>query len=196
MIEFAVAVGVFAVLAALTLRLVRADVDDGGRSRTLSAVATWLVYLFHADTVAAAAFTDIGRVAVPPGPFLVAGLTLAAAGWIVFLLATVALVRDGAFEGLRTSRPVFTGPYRFSRHPQNTGWAMLLLGVAIASRSLIAVALVAVFAVFAARLARIEELDLLRRFGTAYASYRETTPVLLGRPRRSRRTRVSGASAR
>ena len=197
MIEFAIAVGIFAILGVLTLRLVRADIERTGQPRTLSALATWLVYLFHADTVAAAAFTETGRVALPAGPFLVAGLSLAAAGWVLFLMATTVLVRDGGFEGLRTSRPVFTGPYRYSRHPQNAGWAMLLLGVGIASRSVIALALVAVFAFFAARLARIEEIDLLRRFGTAYASYRETTPVLLGRPRRRRPPAgVSGASAR
>ena len=184
MIEFAVAAGLFALLAALTLRLVRADAATGGRPRTLSALAIWLVYLFHADTVAAAAFTDVGRVDLPAGPFLVAGLTLALAGWLLFLAATITLVREGGFEGLRTSRAVFSGPFRFSRHPQNAGWAMLLLGVAIASRSVVALALVAVFAVFAARLSRVEELDLLRRFGTAYASYREATPVLFGLPRR------------
>lgn len=185
MTAFLVAAGVFGLLAALTLKLFRADAAGGHGPRALSGLAVWLVYLFHADTVAAAAFTDVGRLPLPAAPFMLSGLTLAAAGWAVFIVATATLVRDGDFQGLRTARPVFTGPFRFSRHPQNAGWAMLLLGVAVASRSVVALGLVGLFAVFAARLARIEELDLLRRFGTAYASYREVTPVLFGLPGRA-----------
>ena len=185
MTGLAIAAAIFVALAAVTVRLLRADLERPGGQTARSALATWLVYLFHADTVAAAAFTDVARLPVPATPFLVGGLALAAFGWLLFLWATATLVREGGFEGLRTTRPVFTGPFRISRHPQNAGWTVLLLGIALASRSLLALGLVALFALFAARLARVEEQDLRERFGPAYAAYSLTTHGLLGRPRRA-----------
>ena len=59
------------------------------------------------------------------------------------------------------------------------GWTVLLLGVAIACRSLIALTLVAAFAIFAIRYARIEEREISGRFGDAYEQYsRHTAPML------------------
>lgn len=52
----------------------------------------------------------------------------------------------------------------------------MLLGVAIAGRSLGALALVAVFAVFVERYVRLEEQQLARDFGAAYERYRAQTP--------------------
>ena len=182
MIGFVVAVGVFGLLAAFVLRLADEDLEKRGGLGAIASISLWLLYLFHADTVAAAAFTDLGRIDVPAGPFLASGLLLAAGGWFLFLAATVSLVRHGDFQGLNTTQLVMSGPFRISRHPQNAGWAMLLLGLAVASRSVVALALVAVFALFAGRFARLEERHLVRRFGTTYASYRERTPVFLALP--------------
>lgn len=155
---------------------------DHGRGATVPAIAVWLLYFFHADTVAAAAYADVGRLPFPEAPFLVLGLATAAGGWLLFLIATRQLVRDGRFVGLTPSRLVTAGAFRLSRHPQNTGWAITLLGVAIASRSVIALAFVGVFGVFSARLASSEEAELERRHGAAYIAYRDRTPVLLGAP--------------
>ena len=182
MIGFVVAVAVFGLLAVFVLRLADADLEKRGGLGMVASISLWLLYLFHADTVAAAAFTDVGRIDAPAAPFMASGLLLASAGWLLFLAATVSLVRHGDFKGLNTTQLVMSGPFRLSRHPQNAGWAMLLLGFAIASRSLVALALVAVFALFAGRFARIEERHLARRFGTAYASYRDRTPVFLTLP--------------
>ena len=185
MTAFIVALAVFGGFALFVVKRADEDLRERRQLSGTAVIGVWLLYLFHADTVVAAAYTDLGRVAVPSAPLLAIGLSLAAAGWALFLAATVSLVRRGAFKGLETSKLVITGPFRVSRHPQNAGWALLLLGIAIASRSLIAMALVAAFAVFAAAFARVEERDLLRRFGAAYASYRDRTPVLPAIPSRS-----------
>ena len=180
MIVFAGALVAFAVFSVVVLRIARAEAGRAEATGMASGLAAWLLYLFHADTVGAAAFTDLGRLPAPELPFLVIGGTAAALGFALFLAATVTLVRHGGFEGLRTSQLVSSGPFRLCRHPQNAGWALMLLGIAIASRSVIALLFVAVFAVFSARLAHIEELGLLRRFGTRYASYRDRTPAFPG----------------
>ena len=185
MIGFAAALAVFCAAALVVLRLVaRQAGGDATRSAAVPAVAVWLLYFLHADTVAAAAYADVGRVSLPGAPFLAVGLTVAAAGWALFLAATFTLAGRGRFAGLRPTALVTAGPYRFSRHPQNTGWALLLLGVAVASRSVIALVLVGVFAVFSARLTRIEEDELERRHGGDYRAYRDATPLLLGPPAR------------
>ncbi len=171
---FLAALVVFGVAGALVLQLAEADADrdDGGGPQTRTAIALWLLAFFHANTVVSAAFTAAGRIdALPRVPFLVAGLVLSAAGWLLFIAATATLVRRGAFAGLQTTRLVTTGPFARLRHPQSVGWTVLLLGVAVASRSVIALVLVGVFALFAARYARLEEEGLRERFGAAYDRY-------------------------
>jgi protein-S-isoprenylcysteine O-methyltransferase Ste14 len=192
MTVFVVALAVFGGFAVFVVKWADADLRDRGRLSGGAAISVWLLYLFHADTVSAAAFTEVARVELPSAPLLLSGLSLTAAGFALFLAATVSLVRRGGFKGLETTQLVTSGPFRVSRHPQNLGWALLLLGLAIASRSLIALVLVVAFAVFAAAYARVEECDLLRRFGAAYGTYRERTPVFpasLPRPRRARAAR-------
>ena len=76
MTAFIVAAALFVAFAALLLRLARADLAEAGQWRITTAIGVWLLYLFHADTIAATAFTDVGRVDVPAGPFLLAGSLL------------------------------------------------------------------------------------------------------------------------
>ena len=67
MIGFVVAVSVFGLLAAFVLRLADEDLEKRGGLGAIASISLWLLYLFHADTVAAAAFTDLGRIDVPAG---------------------------------------------------------------------------------------------------------------------------------
>ncbi len=76
------------------------------------------------------------------------------------------------------------------RQPQNTGWAIMLLAVAIAGRSLISLALVGVFCVFVTYLERVEDRALRTSFGLDYELWRETTPLLPFRRRRRARQAV------
>jgi protein-S-isoprenylcysteine O-methyltransferase Ste14 len=169
---------IFALLALLVLGMLsseeRAEVLTGP-----AAIAVWFVYLVHADTVVNAAYLDVGRVdAVPASVATVAGACVIAAGFALFVWATRSLVRHGDFEGIRARRLVVAGPYRFMRQPQNAGWALMLLGIAIAGRSLIALALVAVFAIFAALLGRAEGRALAGAFAGEYRAWRDATPAV------------------
>jgi protein-S-isoprenylcysteine O-methyltransferase Ste14 len=170
---FLAAFVVFGLAGGLVLTLADADADREGGLQARTAIALWLLAFFHANTVVSAAFTDVLRLdGLPRVPFLVLGLAISAGGWIVFIVATAQLVRRGAFVGLETTKLVTTGLFARTRHPQSLGWTLLLLGVAVASRSVLGLVLVAVFALFAARYAKLEERGLRDRFGAAYDRYR------------------------
>jgi protein-S-isoprenylcysteine O-methyltransferase Ste14 len=156
------------------------DADDVSGFTTLG---VWFAYLVHADTVVTAAYITTGRLSfLPHDVFLVLGIAVVAVGFAVFAWASRVLVRDGAFQGLVSTRLVTSGPYSRVRHPEDLGWGLMLLGVAIAGRSVIALVLVGVFAVFVDRLWRADERALARRFGAAFESWRARTPRLPQRP--------------
>lgn len=190
MLTLLVAVAVFTGLAVLVLRWAERDLAGAGEASARSLVASWLLYVFHADTVFAAAWAGMLAVEVPRSAALTIGIALAAGGFAVFIAGTLALVRHGDFKGSRTRRLVTTGPYSLSRHPQNLGWGVLLLGIAIAGRSLAALALVGLFAIFVERYARLEDHRLQQDFGAAYDVYRDSTPAVL-----SLRRTLSGGTA-
>ena len=181
---FTAALAALAVTATVVVRIVERAAQAGRASALTPGIAVWLLYFLHAQTVAAAAFGGVGQLPLPPAPVLAVGAATGLAGWLLFAAATGTLVRHGGFVGVGSSRLVAVGPFRISRHPQNAGWTMLLLGIAVASRSVVAFVFVAAFALVTARLARIEEDDLERRHGSAYTAYRDATPLVLGPPSR------------
>lgn len=172
-------VAVFSAMAILVLRWAADDLADTGTLSGKSIVASWLLYVFHADTVATAALMGAMTVDAPRTAALAGGAALAIGGFGVFVAATIALARHGDMAGPRTGRLVVVGPYRRSRHPQNLGWGVMLLGIAVAGRSIVALALVALFAAFAERYVRLEEDQLHRDFGDSYDAYRTRTPAVL-----------------
>lgn len=182
MVGLLLAVAVFAALAVLVLRWAAHDLAGPGELSTKSVVASWLLYLLHADTVATATWIGALAIDVPRTLALATGASLAAGGFAFFLAATITLARHGDFAGPRTRQLVVVGPYALSRHPQNLGWGIMLLGIAVAGRSLLALALVGLFAAFVERYARLEERQLQKDFGDSYGAYLASTPAVLPLP--------------
>lgn len=171
------AIAVFAGLAALVVRWAESDYAEGGELGTRSTVGGWLLYLFHADSVATAAYAGALRVdALPAAVAWGLAAAIGGAGIGLFAAAVSGLAQVAGGEPRLQTR----GAFRLMRHPQNVGWGLLLLGVAVAGRSLLAVALVAMFALFVERYSRVEEAHLERRFGEAWRAYRRRTPAALG----------------
>jgi len=166
---------IFGLLAVLVLTALDGDRDaeDLGGALTFG---LWFTYLVHADTVATAAFLDIARVPVPATPALFVGLAIAITGFGYFVWSSRVLASNGDFEGLSSRQLVTTGPYAAMRHPQDTGWAIMLVGIAVAGRSPIALALVGLFVLFVDRLWRVDERQLVLRFGKAWTRYAASTP--------------------
>lgn len=195
MLTLVIAIIVFIGLAALVLRWATDDLAGPGTLSAKSLAVAWLLYVFHADTVTGAAWAGALAVDVPRVAALAIGAALAASGLGVFIAATLALVRHGDFAGLRTRRLVTVGPYSLSRHPQNVGWGILLLGIAIAGRSLVALALVALFTVFvertpAWRSASLRATSAPHTTRTARAPRRPLAPQPPRGPRRNARPRA------
>jgi protein-S-isoprenylcysteine O-methyltransferase Ste14 len=95
------------------------------------------------------------------------GLLLMAIGWWQIWRARDELVTGGL--------------YRFVRHPQYTGFLLVILAFLIQWPTLPTLVLFPVLLVAYVRLARREERELERRFGERYAAYRARTPMLLPR---------------
>lgn len=166
--------GVLALLVVSALDGERENADDMGAAMTLG---VWFAYIVHADTVLTAAYLDVLRVPAPRTVAFAVGGVILAAGVVLFFWASRTLVAHGDFRGLMSRRLVTGGPYRRIRHPQDTGWALVLTGIAVAGRSPIALALVALFVLFVGRLWRADELQLDGRFGGQWRGYRDATPA-------------------
>jgi len=89
-------------------------------------------------------------------------------------------------SGVKTGELITSGIYRWSRHPQNLGWGLFLVGVGFLSRSLLALLLSAVFWVVLVAYIPIEETYLEDIHGEEYRQYQERTNRYLGLPIRDR----------
>lgn len=191
------------VLLIAAVLLVRRDYRRQRELSALSVVTVWAAYLFHAGVTAWFAWSaPLGRV---PGTAVGAALDTGAVGamssaaWTIAALllggalagagitiAALAIATFRSFQrmsGLDTSRLVTGGLYALSRNPQNVGWALALLGVAVAGRSVLALVMVALFAlVLHTYIVRLEEPYLERIYGQAYRDYMERSPRYLGLP--------------
>lgn len=136
--------------------------------------------------------TTVGTGAVDLGPVarglaVVVGSVLVAAGGAMLAWTISLFARDGAGTLSPQNPPrtlVMRGPYRHVRHPMFSGVLGIVLGEAIAARSLTLLAWFVLFAFFVAvMVARVEEPRLARRFGSDYARYRDNVPRWLPRLR-------------
>jgi len=116
---------------------------------------------------------------LPPTVFLKAvrilGSALLVAGALMFVSCAVQVylgkvLRWGAAE---------KGLYRFLRHPQYSGLAVLGLGMAILWPRFIVLAMFAVMLVLYYALARDEEKRMLAQYGASYAQYMERTGMFV-----------------
>lgn len=142
-----------------------------------------VLYLVHGGLITASAWVnlwplDFAEVWASAGgvPILLAGLTVLAAG--VWQLASFRRM-----SGMKTDKLVTTGIRRFSRNPQNLGWAVVALGVALLGQSGYALVLVLLFATIFHVYVHWEEALLERMFGDQYQTYRKRAPRYLCLPR-------------
>lgn len=118
---------------------------------------------------------------------LVAGavLIVAGAGMLVWTIGLFHREGRGTLSPTDPTRAlVVTGPYRHVRNPMFTGVLAILLGEALAARSLVLLGWFALFFTFlAVMIPASEEPRLARRFGEDYTRYRAHVPRWIPRPR-------------
>ncbi len=114
--------------------------------------------------------------------FLVAAATLLGWAWQVLGWRRWLDLDDGAPEAA-TAPLVLAGPFRLVRHPQSLALLGVLAAAALTWRRPAMWVLALLGAAVVLALAARDEARLARRFGEAYARYRQAVPFLLPRPR-------------
>ncbi len=110
------------------------------------------------------------------GAFHIASYLLIGAGFILLARSWGIL-----YEAQRRGELATSGPYRRLRHPQYTGFIMIMTGFLLQWPTLVTLAMFPVLVFMSARLARSEERDALARFGDEYRLYAERTPRFVPR---------------
>lgn len=114
---------------------------------------------------------------------IVGGFFMLSAAWRVLYQAQ----KEGA---LATG-----GPYRYLRHPQYTGFALIMFGFLVQWPTLITLVMFPILLAAYARLALREEREVAAEFGEAWTAYAAVTPRWFPRLGRPRQTSGPGGSA-
>lgn len=174
---FVIAVGTF------SLRRTHQELGLSGKRSFLTALLVWVAYITHTAVSLWASWATVWPLQLDRtlargvgGALVIAGLAILVAGMVEF----GSLAR---MSGRCPDRLVRDGVYRWSRNPQNVGWGLALLGIAIYGRSagalLLAVEFWAAFRLYIPR----EEQFLKGVYGEGWDQYRDATPRFLGVPR-------------
>lgn len=171
------------VMSIWTLLQVQRDYreKEGLRPETVASVLG--VYTLHFAIELLAAWARLWPYQTYATESMVLGAILAVAGLALFVLGTIHLGDLNNMTGMETGQLVTGGIYRWSRHPQNLGWALFLLGVALISRSWMALLLAVVFWGMLFSYVPMEEAYLESIFGDEYRRYKEKTWRYLGPPK-------------
>jgi protein-S-isoprenylcysteine O-methyltransferase Ste14 len=185
MLTYWVGCGATGVLFVVTVVLVRMDYQSGEKLSGTTVAVVWAAYLVHSAVTGWFAFAaPVGRLAFDATTAHLVGAFFAGFGTAIALDAIATFASIERMSGLETDELITEGIYRYSRNPQNIGWGLALLGIAVAGRSPAAIALVGLFAlVIHGYLVWLEEPHLEKLFGNKYRQYREQTPRYLGRPK-------------
>ncbi len=169
--------------AAYFIFLVQRDYESKQRLSKVSVAGVWVLYTLHVALILLAAWFSVWSVSIDKVAAIFVGSILAFAGLAMMLAGVIAFRSFMRMSGMQADELVSSGIYRFSRNPQNVGWGVALLGVALIGRSLFAL-LLAAFFWFSLRIFLIaEERYLEDSFGDKYVAYRAMTPRFLGLPK-------------
>jgi protein-S-isoprenylcysteine O-methyltransferase Ste14 len=100
---------------------------------------------------------------------ILGGFILIGAAWKVLYQAQV------------TQQVAMTGPYAFLRHPQYTGFILIMLGFLIEWPTLLTLLMFPILVAMYVRLARREERETESLFGEVYLRYAANTPAFFPR---------------
>lgn len=138
--------------------------------------AVWACFFLHSVVIVVASRLSLWELPIALQGARIAG-TLAAVLGLTFAMAGFWEFRSlQRMSGLSADHLVTTGIYRFSRNPQNLGWGLLLLGIALAGRSGLGCLLALGYWVVFRHYVQMEEKHLGWVFSAKWDRYALQTP--------------------
>lgn len=175
---------VIVLLGIYCLWKVRQEYEVSGALSVQTAVAVWVLYLLHAGLTGFAAWRSVWMLPMGKSASVATGGALVAFGLGLALAGVIAFRSLRRMSGRETNKLVCSGVYRWSRNPQNVGWGLVLLGIALLGRSAVALFLVVLFWLIFRFYLVVEERYLEQIFGAEWRLYRSRTSRFLGWPKR------------
>lgn len=109
--------------------------------------------------------------------FILGGLVVIAIGWKGIHSGNGQLVTDGI--------------YKYMRHPQYSGFALMIIGFLIQWPTIITLVMAPILLTMYAKLAKKEEMKMVELFGEEYVEYRKRVPAFIPIRLKSKRVSVS-----
>lgn len=171
-----VSIPIIIILFAAIVKEVQWDYTVRGSLSIMTVFAVWLLYLFHAATTIYSAWRGFYPLPIPKTLSLSIGSVSMLFGLTLTMAGILSFRSIKRMSGLQANKLFISDVYRWSRNPQNVGWRILLLGLALLGRSGLAFILVALFWLIFRIYVPAEEKYLKEVFGDEYRQYCTKAP--------------------
>ena len=163
----------------------RAEYRTRHRPTLMTIAGVWVLYTLHFGLILIAAADSTWSFPLPRPLSVGGGILCLLIGAIVCFAAMASFRSLKRLPVMNTNRLITGGIYRWSRNPQNVGWTLVLIGIALLRTSAMVLLLAALFWIGFRMYLPLEEQLLERIFGDAYRTYRSQTNRYFGPPKRS-----------
>lgn len=174
---------VIVALAVVSVWRVRREYQLRDTLTKSTSVLVWFLYLLQLALGVYVSWESFWTLPISKTVALLVGIAILVSGMVMMIAAMAEFRSMRRVSGRQVDRLITTGAYRWSRHPQNIGWALAMVGIAIAGRSGAALLLATLFWIMFLIYVPAEERYLHRVFGQAYQKYCARTGRVLTVPK-------------